>query len=55
MKFIVDELPDAPKECPFYRNVLWINDCIRRSEACSLSKEKCDLAWYGCQWLKQEE
>ena len=55
MRFIVDEMPDYEKECPFYRSMLWISDCVRASHACCITKKSCDMTNGGCRILKPIE
>ena len=43
MRLLVDELPKAKEECPFYRKTKWLNDCVRTENYCTLKNEHCDL------------
>lgn len=55
MKFIVDEMPGYEEECLFYRDILWVTDCLKRKHACVLSKQSCDRTDNGCYLLKPIE
>ena len=52
MRFIVDEIPDYEEECPFYKSMLWISDCVKKRHACSITKKSCDRTDGGCYMLK---
>ena len=43
MRLLVDELPKAKKECPFYRSKVWTNDCTLCKGYCTLLRDSCDL------------
>ena len=52
MRFIVDEMPDYEEECPFYKSMLWISDCVKKEHACAITKKSCDRTDDRCHILK---
>ena len=52
MRFIVDKMPDYEEECPFYKSMLWISNCVKKRHACSITKKSCDRTDGGCYMLK---
>jgi len=43
MKFLVDEMPDNKRNCPFFKGTCYVNDCTVIKDYCTHTKKSCDL------------
>lgn len=43
MRFLVDEMPDNKRDCPFFIGTCYINDCTMVKDYCKHTKKSCDL------------
>ena len=49
MRFLVDEMPEKKRECPFFVGTCYINDATTIKKYCKVTKKVCDLdAKTGC-------
>jgi len=43
MRFLVDEMPDNKRKCPFFKGTCYVNDCVIVKDYCKHTKKSCDL------------
>ena len=43
MRFLVDEMPDNKRDCPFFKGTCYVNDCTIVKDYCEHIKKSCDL------------
>ena len=43
MRFLVDEMPDNKRNCPFFIGTCYVDDCTIVKDYCKHIKTSCDL------------
>ena len=43
MRFLIDEMPDNKRKCPFFVGTCYVDDCTIIKNYCKHTKKSCDL------------